>query len=171
MGIKISEQTGLLISAALLGFALGGLYDAFRFLRVATHCGRVALFFLDIFYWLICAICVFIFFLVQNEGKLRFLAFLTGALGAAFYYNTLGVIFIKRAEKLDRKIKNQAKAAGRAVIKPVRRFGCAASYKMSKNSRFAYNFIKKEIKLLKIRLKVRTKVLYNSFKRFGSSEK
>lgn len=161
MGITISGQTGLLISAALLGFVLGGLYDVFRFIRVATGCGRVALIFLDIIYWLICSVATFIFILLQNEGKIRFLVLFTEALGAGLYYCTIGAIFIKRAEAIDRAVKKHAKQAGRAVMKPVHKYGSAAFARMSSSCKKAYRNIKKDSKLLKIRLKVKSKMMYN----------
>lgn len=161
MGITISGQTGLLLSAALLGFVLGGLYDVFRLIRTATRCGWIALFFLDILYWLICSFSVFIFLLLLNQGKVRLLVILIGAFGAALYYNTIGMIFIKRAEKIDRTIKKHTKAAGMAIIKPVYHYGGIAASNITQKSHTAGRFIKKETKLFKIRLKVKPKMLYN----------
>lgn len=161
MGITVSGQVGFILSAILLGFALGCLYDVFRFIRIITRCKKTALFFLDILYWLICAVSAFIFMLIQNSGRIRFIPIIAGILGAAVYYNTLGVIFIKKAEKIDRKIKKRTKEVCAAAMIPIRRSSKSAASKISESGRYAGAFIKKENKLLKIRLKVKAKMLYN----------
>nr|PZM88379.1 MAG: hypothetical protein DIU81_05585 [[Clostridium] cellulosi] len=123
--------------------------------------GRVGLVFLDIFYWLICSIATFVFILLENEGKIRFLVLLVEALGAALYYYTIGAIFIKRAEEIDRAVKRHVKQAGKAVMGPVRKYGGEAFSKISNSCNKAYRNIKKDSKLLKIRLKVKSKMMYN----------
>jgi spore cortex biosynthesis protein YabQ len=161
MGITLSGQSGLLITAALLGFVLGAVYDVFRIFRVATRCGRAAVFVLDIIYWLICAAVTFSFLLLQNEGKLRALVIIFEVAGAALYYYTIGVIVIKRAGAVSSGVKRHTRAAAAALARPVRRFGNAAGFKISKKGRWAGSFIKKESKLLQIRLKVHCKMMYN----------
>jgi spore cortex biosynthesis protein YabQ len=165
MGISILGQTGLLLSAALLGFALGAVYDIFRIFRVATRSGRVAVFVLDLLYWLICAAVTFVFLLFQNDGRMRALSMLAQIGGAALYYYTIGRLVIKRAAAASvlakRKARAAANAAAKAVAGPMGRFGRAAGYKIAKGGRVAGRFIKKEHKLFKIRLKVHQKMMYN----------
>lgn len=161
MGITISGQLGLLITAALLGFVLGMVYDVFRVFRVTTRCGRVAVFVLDIIYWLICAAATFAFLILQNDGKLRALVIICEVAGSVLYYYTIGVIVIKRAEAVSSGIKRHARAATAALARPVREFGRAAGFKISKKRHAAGSFIKKESKLLQIRLKVQRKMMYN----------
>ena len=161
MGITLSGQLGLLITAALLGFVLGVVYDGFRIIRVATRCGRVAVFLLDIIYWLICAAATFAFLVLQNEGKLRALVIICEVAGSLLYYYTIGIIVIKRAEAVSSGIKRQARAATAALARPVCNFGRAARFKISKKGHIAGSFLKKESKLLQIRLKVHRKMMYN----------
>jgi spore cortex biosynthesis protein YabQ len=161
MGISLSGQSGLLITAALLGFVLGAVYDVFRVFRVATRCGRFAVFILDIIYWLICASATFAFILLQNEGKLRILVILSEIAGALLYYYTIGTIVIKKAAVASDMVKRRVRAATTALVRPVRRFGSAAGYKISKKRRTVGSFIKKESKLFKIRLKVHRNMMYN----------
>lgn len=161
MGITISSQAGLLISAAVLGFALGAVYDVFRIFRVATRSGKVAVFFLDILYWLVCASATFIFLLVQNEGKPRFMAVLMIVAGAALYYATVGAIVIRRAAAVDAGTRRAARRAAAAAARPVKRLSGAAGKGLRKRGRAAGGMIKKGNKVLKIRLKVYKHMMYN----------
>jgi spore cortex biosynthesis protein YabQ len=161
MGITLSGQSGLLIMAALLGFALGAVYDIFRIIRVFANSGRAAVFVLDIIYWLICAAATFAFLLLQNEGKLRALVIIFEVGGAALYYYTVGVIVIKKAAAASTGVKRRARAAKAAIAKPVYRFGRAAELNISKKGRAAGGFLKKETNLFKIRLKVHHEMMYN----------
>lgn len=161
MGITVSGQLSLLICSALLGFALGAVYDFFRIFRTVAHCGRNVVFVLDIIYWLVCAAVTFAFLLLQNEGKLRALVIIFEVAGAMLYYYTIGTIVIKKAEAASSGIKRQARAATAAIVRPVRRFGHAAGCEISKKSSATGSIIKKNSKLLQIRLKVHCKMMYN----------
>lgn len=161
MGITLSGQSGLLITAALLGFVLGAVYDVFRIFRVITRSGRVTVFVLDIIYWLICASATFAFLLLQNEGKLRSLIIISEVAGAALYYYTIGTIVIKKTTAASSSVKRHARAATAAIARPIRRFGRAAGFNIMKKGHAAGSFIKKENKLLEIRLKVYRKMMYN----------
>ena len=161
MGISPSAQLGMLFSAAFLGFALGAVYDLFRIFRVATRSGRVAVFVLDLLYWIVCTAATFVFLLLQNDGRMRALAMLVEVGGATLYYYTIGRLVIKRAAAADAFAKRKARAAARAVAEPVGRFGRVAGHNIAKKGRAAGRFVKKERKLLEIRLKVHQKMMYN----------
>ena len=161
MGISLSGQSGLLITAALLGFVLGAVYDVFRVFRIVTRCGHVAVFVMDIIYWLICSAATFAFILLQNDGKLRTLIIVSEIAGALLYYYSIGTAVVKKTAEASPKIKRHARTATAAIVRPMRRFGSAAGYKISKKGRSAGSFIKKESKLFKIRLKVHRNMMYN----------
>lgn len=174
MGITLSGQSGLLLAAALLGFVLGAVYDIFRIIRVAARAGRAAVFLLDIIYWLICAAATFAFLLLQNNGKLRAVALIAEVAGAALYYYTIGAIVIKSYTAADAAVKRRVRAMAGAVAQPVSRFSRIVGSEIAKNGRAAGSFVKKESKLLKIRLKVHKKMMYNlirSTKKSENSEK
>jgi spore cortex biosynthesis protein YabQ len=161
MEITLTGQSGLLITAALLGFVLGAVYDIFRVLRVVALRGHIAAFLLDIIYWLICASATFIFILLQNDGKLRALLLIAEVLGASLYYFTIGAIVIKRVEAATETVRRQTRAAAVAISRPVRKYGRAAGHKIAKKGRAVGSLLKKENNLLQIRLKVHSKMMYN----------
>lgn len=161
MGITLSGQSALLITAALLGFVLGAVYDFFRVIRVFTKSGRVAVFIWDIIYWLICAAATFAFLLIENDGKIRALVIICELCGAALYYYTIGKIVIRKVEAASDRVKRGARAATAAVARPIRKFRRAAGREIEKRSRNCGSFLKKQSKLLKIRLKVHNKMMYN----------
>lgn len=161
MGITLSGQSALLLTAALLGFVLGAVYDVFRVIRVFTRSGRIAVFVFDIIYWLICAAATFAFLLIQNDGKIRALIIVSELAGAALYYYTIGKIVIKRVQAASDRVKRGARAATAAIARPIRKFGSVAGSEISKKGRTCGNIVKKETKLLKIRLKVHNKMMYN----------
>lgn len=170
MGITVSGQLSLLICAVLIGFALGAVYDIFRMLRVITRCGRAAVFFFDIVYWLICAAVTFAFLLLQNDGKLRTLAIVSEVAGAVLYYYTVGVIVIRKTEAVSAEVKRKTRKAASAAAQPLRRFGRAAGSKITKKYRAAGHIAKKDSNLLQIRLKVHCKMMYNLIKSMKQAE-
>jgi len=161
MGITLSGQTGLLLASILLGFVLGVVYEIFRLIRVSAHCGRIAVFLLDVAYWLLCACATYVFLLLQNSGRVRILVIICEARGAALYYYSVGTIVIKRAAAADRAVKRRARLAKAAILRPVGKFKNSAADKIHKRSRSTGSFIKKETNLFKIRLKVHHKMMYN----------
>jgi spore cortex biosynthesis protein YabQ len=171
MEITVSEQLSLLICAVLIGIALGAVYDIFRMLRVITHCGRAAVFVLDILYWLVCTAVSFVFLLLQNDGKLRTLAIISEVGGAAIYYYTIGALVIKRAEAVSNSVKRKTKKAVIAAARPIKRFGRTAGAKIAKNCRAAGNIAKKDSNLLQISLKVHCKMLYNLIQSMKQAKK
>lgn len=161
MGITLSGQAGFLLAACLLGITLGAVYDIFRIIRSFLRCGKVAVFFQDVIFWLICAAATFVFLVLQNKGKIRFLMLLSEALGAALYYCTIGSIVLRKVKKYDERVKRGVKKAAAAAARPIGRFGRFAGVNISKGGRHAGSFLKKETKLFKIRLQVNRKMLYN----------
>lgn len=161
MGITISGQTGLLLSSFLLGVVLGAVFDIFRVIRISARSGRVAVFVQDVIFWLICAASTFVFFLLMNKGKLRFLMLLTEFLGAALYYNSIGIIVTRKVKQYDASIKRHTKAAVRLAAKPVMKYGGKAAAQISKSERKTGSFLKKQSKVLNLRLKVHRTMMYN----------
>lgn len=164
MGITIREQAVFLLTSCLLGMALGALYDLFRVFRVLFFRGRVAVFFQDLLFWLLCALITFGFLLLQNHGTFRVPGLLAEALGAALYYNTAGRAVERWVKRTEREIKRRARAAARAVGAPLRRGARAARSGMGEGARRAALFAKKQGKVFKIRLQVRRAMLYNQLR-------
>jgi spore cortex biosynthesis protein YabQ len=161
LGITFSGQAGLLLTACLLGFALGAVFDIFRVIRIAARSGGAGVFIQDIIYWLICAAVTFTFLLLQNRGKIRIPLLLSEAVGFAIYYNTIGAVVLQKVKKYDARIRRRVRLAAAAAIRPIGKFGHYAGRKIANRGRHAGRFLKKESKLLKIRLHVNKKMMYN----------
>ncbi len=161
MGITLSGQTGLLLTACLLGFVLGAVYDIFRVTRAVLRCGWIVIFVQDILFWIFCGCVTFVFLLFYNNGKIRALVIIAEAVGAALYYNTIGVIVIGKVKVYEKKVKRRVRIAAAAAITPVNKISRAAGRQIARGGRKTGSFFKKESNLLKIHLQVQRKMMYN----------
>lgn len=75
--------------AMLLGSALGVVYDFFKVLRLIGINGRIAAFFEDIIFFLICTITMFSYYMQFTQGKFRIYAFIGAVLGFLIYFLTI----------------------------------------------------------------------------------
>lgn len=161
MGISLSGQSGLLLTACLLGFVLGAVYDIFRIFRVVVRSGCLVVIVQDILFWLLCAAVTFVFLLIQNDGKIRALVIIFEALGAALYYYTVGALVLRKVKESERRVKRRVRSAASAAVSPLRKISRVAGHQITRGGRKVGSLFKKESKLLKIRLQVQRKMMYN----------
>ena len=147
--------------ALALGAALCLVYDLFRIWRLAFPAERLALFFQDVFYWLVCAFAVFCFFIVRCDGEVRYFVFIGAFAGWLTCRFTLSRLFLG----LFRPVIGVGKAVfrwlGKRVLAPIRR-------QLRRFGRFLEQLFKKvalaAIKIVnsgKKHLKGRKEVVYN----------
>jgi spore cortex biosynthesis protein YabQ len=161
LGISLSGQSGLLLTACLLGFVLGAVYDIFRIARVVVRSGCLIVIVQDILFWLLCATVTFVFLLIQNNGRVRVLVIVSEGIGAALYYYTIGVFVLRKVKDSERAVKRRARSAVAAAMSPLSKIRRTVGHQIARGGRKADSLFKKESKLLKIRLQVQRKMMYN----------
>lgn len=164
MGISAASQALAFAAAFGLGFIFGILFDVFRFIRIAFGGGKIAVFFEDVFFWLICAVATFIFLLFETRGQLRVPLVLCIFVGTYVYYRALGSITYQTARRADPKIKRFTRKCVRKAARPIKNAGAAAGIYIIKKRKKGEALLKKENNLLAIRLKVHLKMMYNLIK-------
>lgn len=121
--VAIAVQTRLFMMAGGFGFLLGVAYDLCRILRLTVTRGRIAVFIVDVLYFLAAGLSVFLFMLAYNQGEFRFYLILGIILGFLIYYFTFGAFILKWSNRLIRLLRRTMKAVLRAVMTPFRWFG------------------------------------------------
>lgn len=101
----ISTQARLFGQSILIGFALGGLYCVFRFLRYVFGNKKTVCFVADLLYFFISGIAVFFFTLVADGGSLRVYTVFGVALGAAVFYLTTAKVSVRLCKATVRGLK------------------------------------------------------------------
>lgn len=104
-GIDLSVQIENLMPALGLGFLLGVVYDAVRFLRLLLSEGKIFLFITDMLFVVFCTFSSFLLFLGVNNGNIRLYLILAEITGAAVYFCTAGIIAIALYRKTAYVIK------------------------------------------------------------------
>lgn len=121
--IAIAVQTRLFMMAFGFGFLLGVVYDLCRILRLTVTRGKIAVFVVDILYFLAAGISVFLFMLAYNQGEFRFYLILGIIFGFLIYYFTFGAFLLKWSNRLIRTLRRVLKAILRTFLAPFRWFG------------------------------------------------
>lgn len=75
--------------AALIGAALGVLYDVFKVLRLVGINSRIAAFFEDILFFLIATVTMFSYYMQITDGKFRIYPLIAAVIGFAIYFLTV----------------------------------------------------------------------------------
>ena len=130
----------LLIYSALVGAALGLVYDIFRIFRVAFIAQQhpkeqprkvnknsnffvwAIIFVQDIAFWLIAAVVTILFIFMVNRGQVRLFALSGQVMGFIIYFFTVGRVVYKFSEQIVLFIKSAIDWANKAVIIPVCKF-------------------------------------------------
>ena len=86
--------------AAIIGSALGVVYDFFKVLRLIGINGKIAAFFEDIIFFLICTITIFSYYMQFTQGKFRIYAFIGAVLGFFIYFLTVEKIVFFIVKKI-----------------------------------------------------------------------
>lgn len=91
-GIDLSVQIENLMPSLGLGFLLGFIYDAVRFLRLAFSKGKTVLFITDMLFIVFCTLTSYLMILGVNNGNIRIYLILAEITGAAVYFCTAGIV-------------------------------------------------------------------------------
>lgn len=105
----VSQQAMQFLLSAVMGAALGVVYDFFRVLRIVFPIAskKAILCLCDIIFMLICGTAVFVFDLMFCRGQVRFFCLLGTALGFILYLLSLGSVVtgcLKSIVKLISKV-------------------------------------------------------------------
>ena len=90
MGFTNAEQLREVFAACGLGFLLSVLYDGFYLVRRYLKPPAVVVFLLDIVYFALAAVVLFLFCLVMTQGEVRFFSVFAAFLGFVAYRLTIG---------------------------------------------------------------------------------
>lgn len=161
MGISVTGQTVVFLSACVFGMVLGLVYDIFRIFRVAIPHGGAAVFVEDVVFFLICAISTFLFLLCTNAGEIRFFVIAGEILGAVLYYFTIGFVLYRSAKIIINFIRKTLWALWRVFSAPFRALFGLIAKAAGKAVPKVGKSIKKPIKSVEQHLQVHKKLMYN----------
>lgn len=116
----IALQTRVFLYSIGLGMLLGLVYDVFRIIRLIIGNKRNAVFFQDFIFFVLSTFFAFLFFLVINNGRLRFFEYLAMVLGFFSYYFTVGSVLINLSSVVIPSIKSAFRAVARVISAPIR---------------------------------------------------
>lgn len=143
----------MFLYALLLGGVIGVLYDVFRVSRVAFRLSWLLVLLQDILFFLLAALLLWRYFLLQSSGEVRIFAVLGVLLGWVIYFFTLGCLVMRLASLIIRVITRMTVA----ILTPVK-----------KTAAITKKILDKQVKLIisgKNRLKSLLYMLYNKHKR------
>lgn len=86
MEVYIAEQTKAFFLIAVLGVALGFLYDIMHFVRLLFRQGKIITCVLDLLFCVVCTIMFFAFTLTFMRGQVRGFGIVGCALGGTLYF-------------------------------------------------------------------------------------
>ncbi|OOB80464.1 MAG: hypothetical protein BEN19_04755 [Epulopiscium sp. Nuni2H_MBin003] len=113
----VSEQAALFIECIKVGILMGAIYDLIRISRRIIKHFDIIVHIEDILYWVACSFISFGILYMHNYANIRLFALLGIILGAALYFLTFSVIFMKIATAV---INFTRKCVGILVIKPIK---------------------------------------------------
>ncbi|MBQ7934794.1 MAG: spore cortex biosynthesis protein YabQ [Clostridia bacterium] len=102
METYISQQAMAFLWSAVLGAALGVLYDWFRIGRILKKKWWLTVFLEDLLFSLLAAIATAFCFTLTNYGQVRLFLLVGEGLGFIIYFNTIGVLVVKQARLFAR---------------------------------------------------------------------
>ena len=120
----LAQQTNSFLLCVGFGFLLDILYVAVRFIRKIFSGSKKAVPVQDILFFIIAALCTFLFLLYVNNGEMRGYVFLALFLGAVICHCTFGLIFLKLSDRLARFIRKTALF----LLSPIRRLAQKTAY-------------------------------------------
>ena len=95
MRINLADQTVTFLIACCFGVAFGVLYDFFRVFRLIRKSGKLAIFFQDIVFFVLCAGGTFVLMLARCMGEMRFYIIAGEILGFFIYFLTVGEMVVR----------------------------------------------------------------------------
>jgi len=111
----VGEQAWILLLTVLAGMVLGLFFDVFRVGRQIFRPSRYVLFFLDLLFWLLAALFVFLVLLAGNRGEVR--AFIFAGLSAGWLLYAL--LFSRTCYRLMAGTVSALLSLCRALLTPL----------------------------------------------------
>lgn len=161
MGISVTGQSVVFLSACVFGMVLGLVYDIFRIIRVAVPHGGLAVFIEDVLFFLLCAVSTFLFLLYMSAGEIRFFVIIGEILGAALYYFSIGFLVYRSAKAIIGFLKKTLRLFWRFFSAPFRVIFGFVGNAFGKAVPKAQRLVKKPIKSARRHLHVDKKLMYN----------
>ncbi len=118
MEVVVAEQTLLFFEALAVGFVLGLFMEPLRIYRMMVRPGTVAVFFQDIIYWFLCAVCSFVFILTVNSGQLRVFLVIGIVIGMTIYFLTIGTLIMKASKAITAFLRRVHRFLNRKITYP-----------------------------------------------------
>lgn len=163
MTVTLSQQLTQFGIAALVGIALGVVYDFFKVIRLIGLDFKIAAFVEDILFFVIATVAMFSYYMQFTDGKFRIISLIAAFLGFVLYSLTLEKIvffIIKKIYSIVSKIlgfiyeKVILFAARKIVFAPVR---AAGKFFNEKIFNFFKNLLPKKGKMLYNTKRIRKK--------------
>jgi len=93
--VELTNQVFTFMMTIVTGMVLGILFDSYRVLRGTCNPQLVLTWCMDLLYWLVATVIVFIALVSSNWGELRFYVFIGMLTGVACYYHWLSIYIIR----------------------------------------------------------------------------
>lgn len=104
MSQEIIEELILFFHSFLVGVLIALFYDVLIIFRRMIRHGSIWISLEDFFFWLICAWCVFLFLIEDNNGILRWFAIAGALLGVLLYKKTVSKCFINIMSTIGKRV-------------------------------------------------------------------
>lgn len=117
MGVAVSQQLFSLTGALLLGLGLGLVYDLLRTLR--RRSGAVLGALLDLLFWLLATLALFLWSLWTGAGVVRFYIVLALMAGTWLWFQTFSPAFLR----LSGRLADVCARVAHILFSPVRAVG------------------------------------------------
>lgn len=167
MIVSISEQLYVFGLAALMGAALGVLYDVFKVMRLVGLNSSVLVFFEDILFFAVSTVTMFSFYMQITDGKFRVYPLISAVIGFALYFLTLEKIVFFVIKKIYRFLTSVfCFIYKKTVLFVFLKLRALAKFALRPVRKIFHRFFKENIvNFFKKLLPKRRKMLYNNLKR------
>ena len=143
--ISLSWQVISFLYALAVGAFLALFYDIFRSIRKGKKCNAVAVFFQDVFFWVVATFITFLLLIARCNGEIRGYVLIGEVIGFLLYHFTLSrfihpvfVFIVSAVQKFYKLYFNVLSRFSDFLLKKIR---------------FLFVFVKKTVKKLKIKRK------------------
>lgn len=120
MIISVGFQAKVFMLSFICGAVFSALYDVLRLFRIYKRHTNLLIYIEDILYWCVCAFLFFKILLRVNNGEMRFFIPFGFFCGVIIYFNTIGIIVIKTAQKIINTIIYILKLFIEIILTPFR---------------------------------------------------
>lgn len=112
----------MIIKSALLGVAVGVVYDGFHILRELHQFRKASVVLLDLLFFLIATVMTLLFTVAVGEGQLRGFVIVVGLLGAWLYFQSFSRVVVYVGAFLARQLRHLLAFLHRIFLSPLMRF-------------------------------------------------